>query len=472
MTHVDLAVVGSGAGLIVLEAALNKGLKCALIERDKFGGTCLNKGCIPTKMLVYPADLIREAQRGEKIGVTYPKPHIDWEEISRRVWQQIDVNKELRQGYLDTENLLVLEGTGAFVDAHTMEVQLKDGSSQRITADTFLVAAGGRSVLPPIEGLEEADCLTYENFFGDRYPKAPYKSLVVIGGGVIGVEFAHIFSAFGTEVSMIGRAPQLLRGEEEESARLVENQLKEYGVHLLLDHEAVRIERKGGMKRVISRCMETGVETTVEAEEVLIASGSRPNSDLVQADKAGIVMDKWGGIKVNEYLQTSQPHIYALGDITGKLLYRHKANYEAQLLADNLYSDKPKRKADYATVPMAAFTAPQLSSVGLTEKQVKEQGIPYQVLRNEYGSIAAGFSMGYSAKRHDGGFIKVIVGEDARLLGVHIAGYQAAALLQPYVYLMNAYSDTPYPNAIQLIQQSMTIHPSLSELTAWAFENY
>ncbi len=254
MTHVDLAVVGSGAGLIVLEAALNKGLKCALIERDKFGGTCLNKGCIPTKMLVYPADLIREAQRGEKIGVTYPKPHIDWEKISRRVWQQIDVNKELRQGYLDTENLLVLEGTGAFVDAHTMEVQLKDGGSQRITADTFLVAAGGRSVLPPIEGLEEADCLTYENFFGDRYPKAPYKSLVVIGGGVIGVEFAHIFSAFGTEVSMIGRAPQLLRGEEEESARLVENQLKEYGVHLLLDHEAVRIERKGGMKRVISRC--------------------------------------------------------------------------------------------------------------------------------------------------------------------------------------------------------------------------
>lgn len=472
MMHVDLAVVGSGAGLIVLEAALQKGLKCALIEKDKFGGTCLNKGCIPTKMLVYPADLIREAQRGEQIGVTFAKPQVDWEKISRRVWRQIDVNKELREGYLNTDNLLVLEGTGAFVDEHTMEVTLNQGGTRRLTADTFLVAAGGRSLLPPIEGLKEADCLTYESFFGGRYPRRPYQSLVIIGGGVIGVEYAHIFSAFGTEVSVIGRAPQLLRGEEEESARLVENQLKEYGVRLLLGHEAVRIEKAGDKKRVISRCMETGVETTVEAEEILIASGSRSNSDLVGADKAGILMDGKGGIQINEYLQTSQPHIYALGDITGKLLFRHKANYEAQLLADNLYSGKPKRKADYSTVPMAAFTAPQLASVGLTEAQAKKQGIPYQVLRNEYGKIAAGFSMGYSPKRQDGGFVKVIVGEDARLLGVHIAGYQAAALLQPYVYLMNAYKDAPYPNAIQLIRQSMTIHPSLSELTAWAFEEY
>ncbi len=470
--HVDLAVIGSGAGLIVLEAALKKGLTCALIEKDKFGGTCLNRGCIPTKMLVYPADLVREAQRGERLGVSFPKPDIDWGRISQRVWQQIDANIELRQGYLNTPNLLVLEGTGAFVDKHTLRVELNQGGTTTLTADTILVAAGGRSVLPPIQGLQEADCLTYENFFGDRYPKQVYSSLAIIGGGVIGVEFAHIFSSLGSKVTVIGRAPQLLRGEEEESARLVQSQLKENGVSLLLGHEAVRIEKRDGIKRVISRCMETGVETAVEAQEVLIASGTRPNSDLVQAENAGIALDSHGGILLNEYLQTNVPHIYALGDITGKMLFRHKANYEAQLLADNLYLDKPLRKADYTAVPMAAFTAPQLASVGLTEKQAQEQGIPYQVLRNSYGSIAAGFSMGYSAKEQDAGFIKVLVGENDKLLGVHVAGYQAAALIQPYVYLMNAYSGARYGSAIRLIQQSMTIHPSLSELTAWAFENY
>lgn len=480
MKKYDLVVVGSGAGFIVLDAALERGLQCALIEKDQLGGTCLNRGCIPSKMLVYPADLIREAQRSDKVGVSFGKPKADWEKIGSRMWQQINQHNNIRRDYEKVPNLNLYFGTGEFTGRKTMRVKMNEGGwSQPFEADKFVLTAGARSKVPDIAGLQEVECLTYETFFGDKFPKKPWESLIIIGGGVIGTEFAHIFSAMGTKVTVIGRAPHLLRGEEEEVSEAVEDQFRAFGIDMLLGHAAISVKKTKNGKKVVTRCTRTGKSNAVEAEEVLLASGVTSNADLLRCDLAGIEVDENGWIVANEYMETNQPDIWALGDITGRYQLRHKANYEADILAGNLFGNGEKRAADYTKVPWAVFTCPQVARVGMTEKEAREKGLKVFVGRNDYSQVASGFAMAYSDGDVDNGFVKIIAGERGELLGVHIAGYQAAALVQPFVYLLNA-ATIPHVHGDHLhysvgtfepILQSMVIHPALSELTAWALDN-
>ena len=185
MKEYDLIVVGTGAGNIVLEAALAKGLKCAQIEKGKFGGTCLTRGCIPTKVLVTAADFIREAQKIERIGIApFEKPRIDWEKLSHRVWAKIDESKELEQFYMNEKNLDVYKGCGYFTGEKSMKVALTSGGvSEEITAKVIVLAVGGRTKIPNIEGLEGVGYLTSENLFGKNYPKSAFRRLIIIGGG-------------------------------------------------------------------------------------------------------------------------------------------------------------------------------------------------------------------------------------------------------------------------------------------------
>lgn len=480
MKKYDLVVVGSGAGFIVLDAALERGLSCALVEKDQFGGTCLNRGCIPSKMLVYPADLLREAERAPKLGVTFGKPKVDWQRLGERMFEKIGANKEIRQEYMGTPNLDVYEGTASFVDEHTMHVTLKDGTvTEPFTSERFLLAGGARSGRPDVAGLSAIDPITYETFFGERFPKKPWKSLTIIGGGIIATEFAHIFAAMGTKVTVVGRAPQLLRGEEPEVSAFLADQFRAFGIRLLLGHAAEKASLVGGKKRVTARCLETGKLTGVDSEEVLVASGVVSNADLMRVDLAHIKTDAKGWIITNEYLETNQPHIFALGDINGKYAFRHKANHEAEVLAHNLYAQAERRHVDYRKVPWAVFSYPQLARVGMTEQEAVEEGHKVFVGRNYYSQVASGYAMGYEEGDGDDGFVKIIVDEHGTLLGVHIAGFQAAALLQPYVYLMNAAS-MPRQHGDHMhvdvgtyepVSRSMVIHPALSELAAWAFDN-
>ncbi len=480
MKKYDLVVVGSGAGFIVLDAALERGLSCALVEKDQFGGTCLNRGCIPSKMLVYPADLIREAERAPKLGVDLGKPKVDWQRLGERMFEKINMNKYIREEYLNTPNLDVYEGTAAFVDEHTMQVTLKDGTvSPPFAAQRFVLAGGARSRRPQIEGLSTINPVTYETFFGPRFPKKPWKSLTIIGGGIIATEFAHIFSAMGTQVTIIGRAPQLLRGEDPEVSEFLAEQYRAFGIRLLLAHTAVKAQMAGSKKRVTAQCVQTGRQVDVDSEEVLVASGVVSNADLLNLRAAKVDIDENNWIKTNEYMETNQPHIYALGDINGRFAFRHKANHEAEVLAHNLYADAERRRVDYSKVPWAVFSFPQVARVGLTEQQAVEAGHKVFVGRNYYSQVASGYAMGYNEGDADDGFVKVIVDEHGTLLGVHIVGFQAATLVQPYVYLMNAAS---LPRAqdghmhvdvgtFEPVTRSMTIHPALSELTAWAFDH-
>lgn len=488
MRHFDIVIIGSGVGLMVMEAALNKGLCCAIVEKSKFGGTCLTKGCIPSKMLAYPAEFIREAERSDRIGIKIPHLEIDWDIISKRMWAQIDFSKSIENRLQNISNLTVYKGSGTFCGPNSMVISCEGKADETIHGDKFVIAAGARTLIPTAEGLESTGYVTAESFFGAKFPKKLWKSLAIIGGGAISAEFAHIFSAFGTEVTIIARS-EILNKEEKEVAQFVSRQFIKNDIKLLTNSTIVSVSADGGTKHIVIENSLTKKRTVVECEEIFVASGLQSNSDTLSFEKAGVAVDQHGWVITNPYMETSNEHVWALGDINGKYQFRHKANYEAQILIHNFFSDEDKKEARYDTVPWAIFTHPQVAHVGMTEKEAHDKGLVYQTAINHYAEVVGGIAMGYRNRDDDNGFVKIIVGEDKKILGVHIVGPQAAVLLQPFVYLMNVGYQCqktkqdmnakgldelrilcPNIGTYEPINHSMVIHPSLNELTAWVFE--
>ena len=488
MENYQLVVIGSGAGLNILNVGLNIGLKCALIENSKLGGTCLTKGCIPSKVLVYPADIIREAQHAKKIGLDLELKNYSWELISKRMWSQIDESKGMEQGLSQVPNLDLFIGDAEFTGGHEFQVKLRDTGEIKgpFTGERFVIAAGGRSFVPPIEGLEEAGYITTETFFGDKFPKKPWKSLIIIGGGIIAAEFAHIFSALGTEVTVIEMLPRLVSTEEPEVSELLEKSFRKI-MKVFLNKRAIKVHHKHNRKIVTIQDVNTNDIMDVEGEEILVATGRTANSDILKVEKTGIEVKRGGWIKTNEYLETNVPNIWCIGDANGLYQFRHKANYESQICTNNIFGEE-KQSADYSTVPWAIFTYPQIGHVGLTEKEAIDQGYKIFVAKNNYSSVAKGFAMGLERGDDIDGFVKLVVDQSYKILGAHVIGPHAAVLVQPFVYLMNSGYTCPPPGedpdiipktaracpeggSFIPIYKSMVIHPSLNEVTGWAIGN-
>jgi len=485
----DLAVIGSGAGLSVLEEGAKAGLKCAIIESGKIGGTCLNRGCIPSKILTVPADAIREAEHARKIGVNLRLESLDWEIVARRMWGKIDENKEMEKAVDEAPGVTFYRGTGEFTGDLRLRVTSNDGrASEEFTAARIVLATGARTFVPPIRGLAEAGYVTSETFFGDKFPRAPWKSLVIVGGGVIAAEFAHIFSAFGTKVSIIEVEPRLLPAEEPEVSAFVAREFgKSMNLHLNARAVAARAGNGKGTKIVTFEDVKTGQTGEAEGEEILVAVGRHSNADLLHPEKTGIKTDARGWIVANEYLETTRPGIWAIGDAIGGYQFRHKANYDTDICVHNLFEkEHPKIAVDYSVLPWAIYTHPQIGHVGLTERQALESGHEIYVAIHHYSDVARGYALGYAAGDPDDGFVKLIVDKSLRILGAHVVGSQASVLVQTFVYLMNAgYMCVPperrgepvIPKAVRMcpeagsimpIFKSMIIHPSLNEVTGWA----
>lgn len=487
MKEFDMIVIGSGAALIVMESALNHGLSCALVENSKFGGTCLTKGCIPSKVLTYPADVIMETRHAKRIGLDIELKSIDWETISAEVWKSINKSEKLESNLDKIENLTVFKGTAEFTGHKTMRVLRADGSySEVFTGKKIIIGAGARTHIPPIEGLDRAGFITSETFFGEKYPSKPYKSLTIIGGGAVGTEFAHIFCAYGAKVTIVDFSSRLVSKEEPEISAQLEAQFEHSGIDVLTGHKAVSVTKSEQGKTVLLQNLETGEEISVTSEEILISSGVKSNADILKVELSGVETDEHGWIKTDEYLQTSVADIWALGDINGKFQLRHKANYEAEILVRNLSGhSKTKAKADYSRVPWAIYTHPQIARVGMTQEQAEEKGQRLLVGKKHFSSVAKGRAMGYSRGSFDDGFVKLIADEDKKILGVHIIGPNADILLQSFVYLMNAGYSCEHADkkdcakmrrlnevfqvdgSFMPIYKSIVIHPSLNELTAW-----
>ncbi len=488
MENYDLVVIGSGAGLNVLNAGLQRGLKCALIEDTKLGGTCLTRGCIPSKVLVHPADLIREAQHASKVGVEFRVEKIDWDLIAKRMWTQIDESNEMEQGLSHVPNLKLYRGVGEFIGDYKMEVKSIDGKESlgKFKGERFVIASGSRSFIPPIEGLEEIGYITNRSFFGEKFPAKPWDSLIIIGGGVIAAEFAHIFSTMGTEVTIVEMLPRLVVTEEPEISALLERSFGKY-MTVLVNYKAIKARKEGNLKVVVIENVNTGEKKEVKGEEILVATGRRSNADILNVEKTGVQTDKRGWVTTNQYLETTKKDIWCIGDANGRYQFRHKANYEAEICTNNIFAPKEQIKSvDYSAVPWAIFTYPQIGHVGMTEKEAIDKGYEIYVAIKQYSTVAKGYAMGFSNNDDDDGFVKLVVDKSYRILGAHIVGPHAAILVQPFVYLMNSGFTCVLPESsgekdipklsracpeggsFMPIYRSMVIHPSLNEVTGWA----
>ncbi len=491
MDTYDLIILGSGAGLNVLDVGLNMGLKSVLVENTKIGGTCLTRGCIPSKVLIHPADLIREAQHAKKVGLIFKLEKVDWDLISKRMWSQIDEGKDIEKELSKVHNLKLYKGNAEFSGEYEMMVKSNDGKKAlgSFKGKKFLIATGTRSFIPPVNGIEDVGYITTETFFGDKFPKKPWKSLIIIGGSIVAAELAHLFSALGTEVSVVEMLPRLVATEEPEISALLEGNFKKF-MKVFLNFKAIKAQKKKGLKSITIKHVQTGEEKELEAEEILIATGRKSNADLLKVEKTGVEVDSHGWIKTNQFLETSKKNIWCIGDANGLFQFRHKANYEAEIVVNNMFSEEDqKRSVDYSAVPWAIFTYPEIGHVGLTQAEAIEKGYEIFVATKTYSSVAKGFAMGYDKGDDDDGFVKLIIDKSYKILGAHVIGPQASVLVQPFVYLMNSgftcskdllkktgdipkiARSCPEGGSFMPIYHSMIIHPSLNEVTGWAIGN-
>ena len=442
----DLIIVGSGSGNSI--PSYLDDWKIAIVERGVYGGTCLNVGCIPSKMFVLPADAALAARNNDKLNIDTQFNGADFGAIRDRVFGRIDSISEGGRDYRanGSENVTLLEGTARFVGDKQLVVDMNDDGPQRfITAPKMLLAAGARPVTPPIPGLVETGFHTSDTIM--RLPELP-KRLGIIGGGFIAVEMGHVFSGLGSDVTLINRSMGLLRGFDDDiTARFIE--MFEQRVDLKLGHVPTHVERTDEGIVITS-----GGERIV-VDELLVATGREPNSDLLDVESGGLECHHRGTVTVDDTMATNVEGVWAIGDIANSYQLKHLANAEATVAFWNLSHPDDIRHQSYKAVPAAVFSNPQVASVGLTEQEARKQGLPISVGKRDYAGTAYGWAI-----VDETSFAKVIVNTETGLfVGAHILGPQAATLIQPIIQAMEL--DTP---AETVARSVFYIHPALTEV--------
>ncbi|UCE40345.1 MAG: dihydrolipoyl dehydrogenase [Candidatus Aminicenantes bacterium] len=451
MKKYDVIVVGSGAGSAIVDGSLAHGLRVALVDKGPLGGTCLNVGCIPSKMLIFPADRIVEIQEAKKHGIHAEIKHVDFHAIMERTRKYVAGSESrIRQRVQNTPGLDFYGTSGHFVADYTMEV-----GGEKIRGKKIYLVSGARPLIPPIKGIEKIDFLTNDNVFGLKEKPG---SLIIIGGGYVATEFAHFFAALGTKVTILQRGERLVKEEEPEICDLLKEKMQErMAIHT--DTEAIEAKREDGSCRIFAKSEKTGGNQEFVAEKVLIAAGRVSNADLLKTENTGVKTDKRGYIKVDNHFKTSQKNIWAFGDAIGRKMFRHAANKQADIVWHNSMHDGDE-KFDFLTVPHAVFTYPPIASVGMGEAEAKKI---YDVVvgKSVYSEVAKGFAM-----QDNQSFVKAIIEKESwRILGFHIIGPYAPILIQEVINAMSS-SGTVMP-----IVGGMRIHPALPEIILDALGN-
>jgi mycothione reductase len=451
MEKYDVVVIGSGAGMVVVEEALAHGLKVALVDRGPTGGTCLNTGCIPSKMLILAADRIVEAQEAKKLGVVAEIKNIDFKFIMDRMRKNITgYRDEMRKGLSEVEGLTFYNGEAHFIKDYTLEV-----NGKTIAGDKICIASGSRVSIPPIKGLNNVDYLTNETVL--QLKEKP-ESIIIIGGGYVAVEYSHFFASIGTKVTILEMANRLILSEEPAISELLKKQLS-LRMEVHTDSLVEEVNMKNGNCVVVAKDANTNARKEFTAQKVLVAVGRRSNADLLKVENTGVETDGRGYIKVNEYMETSKKKIYAVGDANGQQMFTHVANREAGVAANNILHDD-KEKMNYGAAPHAVYSHPQIASVGLTEENAKKE---HTILVGiaKYSDIAKGEAM-----MEADSFAKAIVDKETeKILGFHIIGPNAPELIQEVVDTIES------GGTISNIMSGIHIHPALSELIQQALAN-
>ncbi|MEP6625137.1 MAG: mycothione reductase [Acidimicrobiia bacterium] len=444
MREYDLIVIGGGSGNSIFGPEFDH-LRCAVIEPDRFGGTCLNRGCVPSKMFVVAADTAETPLWAGRLGIDLSFNGADWPAIRDRVFARIDPLHASAVRYRESVGIDVFTDPARFVAPKVLQV-----GDEQLTATDIVVACGARPMVPEIEGIDSVSFHTSDTVM--RLDALP-ESMIILGGGFIAVEMGHVFSGLGTQVTVVQRGPRLLMAEDEEiSLRFTD--VARPRLHAHTNSTLIRVEPHGDGVAVT---MHSGAsERTLFAEVLLVATGRIPNTDRVDAAAGGLELDGGRRVVVDEHFRTNVDGVWALGDVANDLQLKHLANAETRVVKHNLANpDDLRTLAHPDVIPHAVFTDPQIAAVGLTEARARATDADLMIGVRPYSATAYGWALEDTTS-----FAKVIADRQTRLiLGAHIMGPYASMLIQPVVQAM-----TFGQTVDEIGREVMYLHPALTEV--------
>jgi pyruvate/2-oxoglutarate dehydrogenase complex dihydrolipoamide dehydrogenase (E3) component len=412
----DLIVIGLGpAGMAVSIMASEMGLKVCAIEKHKVGGECMNVGCIPSKSLLRMAKHRNAFDKLSKMGLLEsPKPAVNRSfEIIQEHLNYISEKKTMKM--FDKVKMVYQKGAAEFVDPHTVKV-----GDEKYSAKRIFICTGTRPAIPDFPGITDVDYLTNENLFSlDHIPE----SMIVTGGGAIACEMAQAFSRLGSKITVIIRGPRLMWREDRDATDILESVFEEEGIKILREQKPSKFESQGG-----NVVMQTDKGQIITAQKVLVAAGRQYSFQNLKLENAGVKVNKKGAIEVNKYLQTSQRHIFAPGDCNGNFLFSHAAMHQGMIAIINSMMPGPfKQNFHKYVVPWTVFTEPQMSRVGMNEKEIKDKGIKYEVIKVNYADYGAAI-----AEAVDIGFVKAFVSPSGKIYGIYIVGEGSGEMINEW----------------------------------------
>jgi len=445
MKKYDVIVIGSGGGGKITSPAARLGLKVACIEKDALGGTCLNRGCIPSKMLIHPADVAIEIKQAAKYDIEVDTNiRVNFERLVTRISKTVDNDSSrIELGYGRNPNIEYYHAGAKFVSNKVIQV-----GDDQITADKIFIAVGARPQIPMIDGLEGTPYMTSTEAL--RRTNLP-KSMIVIGASYIAVELGHAYGALGCDVDFLVRS-RFLRNEDVEIAgEFTRAFSKIYRTHIGAVPQRVEFQND---QFTVACQMKDGTNQQITADALLVATGVVSNADTLQLENTDIQLTEKNFVKVDDHLQTKADGVYSLGDCIGHYFFRHSVNFEGEYLFNTLFVEKSKKPIQYPPIPHAIFTHPQVAGVGKTEEELKSEGVDYVVGVNPYSKSAMGMAL-----LSDHGFCKILIERATRkILGAHIVGAEASNMIHMLIAFMS--KDGTLDDLLNMVY----IHPALPEV--------
>jgi pyruvate/2-oxoglutarate dehydrogenase complex dihydrolipoamide dehydrogenase (E3) component len=445
-TRFDAIVIGTGQAGPPLAGRLSQaGMKVAVIERGRFGGTCVNTGCIPTKTLIASAYVAHTARRAGNYGIDIAgEVAVDMKAVKARKDEISGRSRQNLERWLrGLQNVSVIAETARFEDAKTLRV-----GDETLSADKIFINVGGRAFVPPLPGIEQTPFLTNSGMMEvDFVPE----HLVVVGGSYVGLEFAQMYRRFGSQVTVVEKDSRLISREDEDVSDEIRKILEAEGIHVRLDATCIRTSRTPAGVRIAVDCRDG--EPEIAGSHLLLAVGRMPNTDDLSLDRAGVAADDRGYIKVDDQCRTNVPGIWALGDCNGRGAFTHTAYNDFEIVAANLLDNDPRKISDRLPC-YALFTDPPLGRVGMTEAEVRRTGRPALIGTLPMSSVKRAVERGESQ-----GFMKVLVAQDSHeILGAAILGLNGDEVIHSLLDVM--YARAPY----SVVARAVHIHPTVSEL--------
>ncbi|MDI7741952.1 dihydrolipoyl dehydrogenase [Lysinibacillus fusiformis] len=439
----DLIIIGGGpGGYVAAIRAASIGKKVALIEAADLGGTCLNRGCIPSKTMLKYAELIDGVKKASHWGIEINEMNLSLDKMIERKNSIVTQLKNGVQYLMDKNKIMIFKGTGTLSDDKSVEIEMEAGT-QKIAAHQIIIATGSRPVVPKIKGIDQIQYHTTDTIFDMQ--EIP-KSIAVIGGGVIGVEMASVFASLGSAVSIIELNDRIISAEDIDASIILEKALRKKGIKIFKNTEVTAFEDFNHTKKI--SCMENGEEKTIEVDAVLLAIGRQPNLSVLGSSSIKL---KKNHIEVDKYLETSKKGIFAIGDVIGGLQLAHVASAEGLTAVANL--EGKKKEMDYSVIPRCIYTQPQIASVGYTEETLKNKGLKYRVEKSEFSSNGKAITMG-AAEGFAKLYVDPIYGE---ILGAVMAGENVTEMISQISSYMTL------EGTIDELAEMIQPHPSLSE---------